>query len=202
MENDIKTKQKNPWIKILIIILVLVAGVLIISMTPLGAYLADVKRVKADIESAGMWGFFIFIALFVFAALFNIPELGFLFMAYVIYDSIWVAALLNYTSGMLSAIATFYTGRLIGAGALSEIKNVRVRNLIASAENNPIKAISIMRTIMLLNPIVGYALSMTKMKPRDYIIGNLIGIAIPVLYLSIGMYFMKEWLMKLFGIDL
>jgi uncharacterized membrane protein YdjX (TVP38/TMEM64 family) len=202
MEPDKNSKPKNPWIKILIVVLVLVAGVTIISLTPIGAYLADVKRVKSDIEAAGIWGFLIFIALFVFAALFNIPELGFLFMAYIIYDQIWVAALLNYVSGMLSAIATFYAGRMIGSGALHEIKNVRIKNLIASAENNPIKSIAIMRTIMLLNPIVGYTLSLTKMKPRDYIIGNLVGIAIPVLYLSIGMYFMKESLMRFFGIEI
>jgi uncharacterized membrane protein YdjX (TVP38/TMEM64 family) len=123
-------------------------------------------------------------------------------MAFLIYDNIFFAASLNYVAGLLSAIATFYAGRLIGSGALSEIKSVRVKKLIASAENNPIKTLVIIRTIMIMNPIVGYALALTKISPRNYIIGNAVGIIVPVLYISLGMYFVKDSIMKFFGIDL
>jgi uncharacterized membrane protein YdjX (TVP38/TMEM64 family) len=193
---------QSPWFKIGLILMVLLSGILIITFTPIGEYLTNIKQVKADIESAGIWGVIIFITIFVITALFNIPETGFIIMAFLIYDNIFFAASLNYVAGLLSAIATFYAGRLIGSGALSEIKSVRVRNLIASAENNPMKTMVIIRTIMIMNPIVGYALALTKISPRNYIIGNAVGIIVPILYITLGMYFVKDSIMRFFGIDL
>jgi uncharacterized membrane protein YdjX (TVP38/TMEM64 family) len=202
MSEKKRSITQSPWFKIGLILLILLSGILIITFTPIGAYLTDIKQVRADIESAGIWGVIIFISIFVITALFNIPETGFIIMAFLIYDNIFFAASLNYVAGLLSAIATFYAGRLIGSGALSEIKSVRVKNLIASAENNPIKTLVIIRTIMIMNPIVGYALALTKISPRNYIIGNAVGIIVPVLYISLGMYFVKDSIMKFFGIDL
>jgi uncharacterized membrane protein YdjX (TVP38/TMEM64 family) len=202
MSEKKRSITQSPWFKIGLILLILLSGILIITFTPIGAYLTDIKQVRADIESAGIWGVIIFITIFVITALFNIPETGFIIMAFLIYDNIFFAASLNYVAGLLSAIATFYAGRLIGSGALSEIKSVRVKNLIASAENNPIKTLVIIRTIMIMNPIVGYALALTKISPRNYIIGNAVGIIVPVLYISLGMYFVKDSIMKFFGIDL
>jgi uncharacterized membrane protein YdjX (TVP38/TMEM64 family) len=202
MSEKKRSITQSPWFKIGLILLILLSGILIITFTPIGAYLTDIKQVRADIESAGIWGVIIFITIFVITALFNIPETGFIIMAFLIYDNIFFAASLNYVAGLLSAIATFYAGRLIGSGALSEIKSVRVKKLIASAENNPIKTLVIIRTIMIMNPIVGYALALTKISPRNYIIGNAVGIIVPVLYISLGMYFVKDSIMKFFGIDL
>jgi uncharacterized membrane protein YdjX (TVP38/TMEM64 family) len=202
MSEKKRSITQSPWFKIGLILLILLSGILIITFTPIGAYLTDIKQVRAEIESAGIWGVIIFITIFVITALFNIPETGFIIMAFLIYDNIFFAASLNYVAGLLSAIATFYAGRLIGSGALSEIKSVRVKKLIASAENNPIKTLVIIRTIMIMNPIVGYALALTKISPRNYIIGNAVGIIVPVLYISLGMYFVKDSIMKFFGIDL
>ena len=192
---------KHPLFKVGIILLIIASGILLVTFTPLGAYITDIKRVRADIESAGLWSYLIFILVFVFFALFNIPEAGFLFLSYLIFDNIFIAAFINYTAGMLSAISTFYAGRLIGAGALHEIKNQRIKRLIATAENNPIKSLVILRTFLMLNPVVGYTLALTKMSPRNYIVGNLIGIIIPILYLTLGMFFARDMLFSYFGIE-
>jgi uncharacterized membrane protein YdjX (TVP38/TMEM64 family) len=192
---------KHPLFKVGIILLIIISGILLVTFTPLGAYITDIKRVRADIESAGIWSYLIFIVVFVVFALFNIPEAGFLFLSYLIFDNIFLAAFINYTAGMLSALATFYTGRLIGAGALHEIKNQRIKRLLATAENNPIRSLLILRTFLMLNPIVGYTLALTKMSPRNYIIGNLIGIMVPIVYITLGMYFARETLFSYFEIE-
>lgn len=191
---------KHPLFKVGIILLIIISGILLVTFTPLGAYITDIKRVRADIESAGIWSYLIFIVVFVVFALFNIPEAGFLFLSYLIFDNIFLAAFINYTAGVLSAIATFYAGRMIGAGALHEIKNQRIKRLLATAENNPIRSLLILRTFLMLNPIVGYTLALTKMSPRNYIIGNLIGIMVPIVYITLGMYFARETLFSYFEI--
>jgi uncharacterized membrane protein YdjX (TVP38/TMEM64 family) len=193
--------RKHPLFKVGIIVLIIISGILLVTFTPLGAYITDIKRVRADIESVGIWSYLIFILVFVAFALFNIPEAGFLFLSYLIFDNILIAAFINYIAGMLSAIATFYAGRLIGAGALHEIKNARVKKLIAAAENNPVRSLLILRTFLMLNPVVGYTLALTKMSPRKYVIGNLIGILVPITYITLGMYFMQETLFGYFGIE-
>jgi uncharacterized membrane protein YdjX (TVP38/TMEM64 family) len=191
---------KRPLFIIGIIILIIISGILLITLTPLGPYLSNLNQVRKDIESAGIWSYLIFIVAFVVFALFNIPEAGFLFLAYLIFDNIFLAAFINYVAGVLSALATFYAGRLIGAGALHKIKNQRIKRLMASAENNPIRVLVILRTLMMLNPIVGYTLALTKMSPRNYIIGNLIGITVPILYITLAMYFAREALFSYFEI--
>jgi uncharacterized membrane protein YdjX (TVP38/TMEM64 family) len=192
---------KHPLFKVGIILLIIISGILLVTFTPLGAYITDIKRVRADIESAGIWSYLIFIVVFVVFALFNIPEAGFLFLSYLIFDNIFLAAFINYIAGVLSAIATFYAGRMIGAGALHEIKNQRIKRLLATAENNPIRSLLILRTFLMLNPIVGYTLALTKMSPRNYIIGNLIGIMVPIVYITLGMYFARETLFSYFEIE-
>lgn len=201
MAESPKSFIKKPFFKIGIIFLIIISGVLLISFTPLGPYLKDINGVRNDIERAGMWSYLIFITAFVLFALFNIPELGFLFLAYLIFDNIFLAAFINYVAGVLSAIATFFAGRLIGAGALHEIKNQRIKRIMASAENNPLRAIIILRTFMILNPIVGYTLALTKMSPKNYIMGNMIGILVPIIYITIAMFFAREALFSYFGIQ-
>jgi len=202
MSEDQISKKSSPWKKIGLMLAFIVSGILIVSLTPVGAYLSDVKLVRDNIEQAGIWGFLIFIAVFLISGLLSIPGTGFLILACIIYDEIWIGAMLSYVAAMITAIATFYVGRSMGGGALSGIKNVRVRRLIASAENNPIRSIALLRTILMLSPLIGFTLALTKMRPRDYIIGNLIGIIIPITYLSIAMFFVRNDIMRFFGIDL
>jgi len=193
--------RKHPLFKVGIILLIILSGILLVTFTPLGAYLKDINKIRADVESAGIWSYFIFILFFVLIALFSIPaEIVLLIFSYLIFDNFIMAVLVNYIAGFLSAIVTFYAGRFIGAGALHEIKNVWIKRLIASAENNPIKSIILLRTFLILNPVVGYTLALTNMSPRKYILGNLIGIIIPIFYLSFGMYFMQETVLEFFGI--
>lgn len=104
---------KHPLFKVGIILLIIISGILLVTFTPLGAYITDIKRVRADIESAGIWSYLIFIVVFVVFALFNIPEAGFLFLSYLIFDNIFLAAFINYTAGMLSALATFMQDDLL-----------------------------------------------------------------------------------------
>ena len=192
--------RKHPLFKISIIILIIITGVLIITFTPLGAYLKDIKGVREDIESAGIWSYLIFIVAFVIMALLGIPEFVFLILAYFIFENILLAAFINYIAGVLSAIATFYAGRLVGAGALHNIKNQRLKKILAQAENNPIRSLLILRTFLLLNPLVGYTLALTKMSSQKYIIGNLIGILIPITYITIAMYLFQAPFLKFLGI--
>jgi uncharacterized membrane protein YdjX (TVP38/TMEM64 family) len=52
-----------------------------------------------------------------------------------------------------------------------------------------------------LSPLVGFALALTNMKPRDYIIGSLIGLMVPVAVLSIAIFFIRDEVFRFFGID-
>jgi uncharacterized membrane protein YdjX (TVP38/TMEM64 family) len=201
MTEKILDNKPNPWKKIGMLLLFIVGGILIVYLTPLGAYLKNINQVRIDIEKAGVWSFLIFIVIFVVTSLLSIPGTGWLFLACIVYSEVWIGGVLTYVAAFLAAIATFYMGRLMGGGALSGIKNTRVRSLIASAEKNPIRTIIIMRSVLLLSPLVGFALALTNMKPRDYIIGSLIGLMVPVAVLSIAIFFIRDEVFRFFGID-
>lgn len=195
--HPIRKFVKSPWFRLLLLLSFLVLGICLVAFTPIGGYITDIEYVQTQVKSAGIWGVLIFIAVVILAALLSIPGTTFLILAIILYGTI-EGALLTYVAATLATVISFYFGRLIGGGALSKIKNIYVKRLIANAERHPIRTIIVLRIFMQLSPLISYSLALTEMKPRRFIIGNLIGLAVPIAYIGLGMFF--ESVMQLLGV--
>jgi uncharacterized membrane protein YdjX (TVP38/TMEM64 family) len=191
---------RSPWFKVLLMLSFLVLGVCIVAFTPIGGYITDLEYVQAQIKSAGFVGILIFIAIVVVAALLNIPGTAFLVLAILIYGTL-EGAILSYVAAIIATVTSFYFGRLIGGGALSRIKNQWVKRLIANAERNPVRTIVILRIFMQLSPLISYSLALTEMKAKRFIIGNMIGLLVPIAYIGLAMYFIRDTVMQLLGVS-
>lgn len=199
-ETEIIVKKNNPWTKIILLVAVIIGGILLLWLTPLGTYLKDVDFIREQVGKVGMWGFLIYILLFVGVASLAMP-LTFLMAISVLVFGTWEGIILTYIATLISSITTFYLGKWMGGGSLSGIKNKWVHRAIAQAERNPIRTIVIMRTFMQLSPLIGYSLALTKIRPKRYIIGNVIGILVPIFYLGLAFILMEERVIAWMGVQ-
>lgn len=195
--NQKDNRKKYVWLRLLGMLLFIVLSILLVRYTSLGAWLS-VDKMEAMVEQTGFWGILIFIGIFVAAAIMNIPGTAFLLLSIILFGY-WQGALLTYIGALLGAWATFVLGRTMGGKALTEIQNPTVRNLLLEAEVRPIRTLILLRILVQFSPLVGYTLALTNIKQRHYIIGNIIGILIPTVGLSIGMYFFEDTVRSLFG---
>lgn len=192
-----KSQKKNVALRIGGLILFIITSILLVKYTAIGAWLS-LESMQYMVEQTGFWGVLIFIALFVTSAVMNIPGTAFLLLAIMLFGY-WQGAVFAYVGALIGAWATFVLGRTMGGKALTEIKNPTVKKLLAEVEVRPIRTLIVLRILVQFSPFVGYTLALTNIKQRQYMIGNVIGILIPTIGLSIGMYFFEDTIRALFG---
>ncbi|CAA6820048.1 MAG: Unknown protein [uncultured Aureispira sp.] len=189
-------QQKNVALRIGGLILFILTSILLVKYTVVGTWLS-LEHLQGMVEQTGYWGVLIFIALFVASAVMNIPGTAFLLLAIMLFGY-WQGAIFAYIGALLGAWMTFFLGRTMGGKALTEIKNPTVKKLLAQVEVKPIRTLIVLRILVQFSPFVGYTLALTNIKQRQYMIGNVIGILIPTIGLSLGMYFFEDSVRALF----
>ena len=193
-----ETEDKNYlWLRLAAMLLFIITTILLVKYTSIGTWVS-LENMQYMVKPTGLWGVLIFIVIFVTAAIMNVPGTPFLLLAILLFGY-WKGTFFAYIGALIGAWATFTLGRFIGGKALTEIKNSTVRNLLQEAEVRPIRTLIILRILLQFSPIIGYTLALTNIKQRQYLVGNVIGILIPTIGISIGMYFFEDVIRSLFG---
>ncbi len=149
----------------------------------------NLRRWMAD---AGAWGVLLFVVIFLVGELMQVPGLIFVAAAVLSYGRLWGGGL-SYLTAVLSVCFSFAVVRTIGGQALGEIKQAWVRKALAKLDTNPIKTVAVLRVVLIMSPPLNYALALTNMKFRDYLIGSAIGLVPPVLIFVIFFDHMMVW---------
>lgn len=196
MEKD-QDQQKSAIFRLGGLVLFIITSILLVKYTIIGTWLS-LGNMQYMVEQTGFWGILIFIAVFVTSAVMNIPGTAFLLLAIMLFGY-WQGAIFAYVGALLGAWVTFVLGRRMGGKALTEIKNPTVKKLLTQVEIKPIRTLIVLRILVQFSPFVGYTLALTNIKQRQYMIGNVIGILIPTIGLSFGMYFFEDSVRALFS---
>lgn len=196
MNKEDKSK-KNIWLRLGGMLLFVLISILLVKYTTIGTWLS-LENMQYMVEKTGYWGVLIFIGIFVIAAIMNVPGTAFLLLSIMLFGYL-EGAIFSYIGALLGAWATFVLGRKMGGKALTEIESPTVKKLLLEAEVRPIRTLIVLRILVQFSPFVGYTLALTNIKQRHYMIGNVIGILIPTVGLSIGMYFFEDTVRSLFG---
>jgi len=196
-ETEPSNTSKYVFLRLGLMVILIIGTLALVRFTPVGTWLS-LDNMKYMVHQTGYWGYLIFVGLYVVSAIMNIPGTAFLLLGILLFDYL-PGATLSYFGSLAGAIVTFYIGRTVGGQALSEIKNKTVRRLLAEAEFKPIRTLVILRILVQFSPLVGYTLALTRIKAKDYLVGNLIGILIPTIGLTIGMYLFEDWIWALFA---
>ena len=124
-------------------------------------------------------GMAIFILLFSLGNLIQIPGWVFLAAAVLALGEAR-GGVVTYLAAVISCAFTFWLVRLIGGDALRQVKGKWAIRLLAELDAHPIRNIVILRILLQTVPALNYALAMSGVKFRDYLIATLLGLPLPI----------------------
>ncbi len=163
--------------------LVLVAAFLL--SLSLIAYAFDLKEsfnleaIKILFMDNLLIGISIFVGLFVIGNFIQIPGLIFLAAAVLTLGKVH-GGIVTYLAAITSCMVSFFVIRAIGGQALTNLKFAWANKIFNQLGNYPIRSIFILRSVFQTQPLLNYSLALSNVKFRDYLIGTIIGLPLPI----------------------
>lgn len=124
-------------------------------------------------------GLLIFILLFSLGNLIQIP--GWVFLAAAVLAlGRTMGGIVTYIAASISCVVTFWTIRFVGGDALRQLNNKIAVRLLHQLDAHPIKSIVLLRILFQTMPALNYALALSGVKFRNYLLGTLLGLPLPI----------------------
>ena len=124
-------------------------------------------------------GLMLFVLLFSLGNLIQIPGWVFLAAAVLTLGRAWGGAV-TYVAAVTSCAFTFVTIRALGGNALRLLKNRVAVRILRELDAHPIGSVALLRILFQTAPALNYALAMSGIKLRTYLIGTLVGLPVPI----------------------
>jgi uncharacterized membrane protein YdjX (TVP38/TMEM64 family) len=86
----------------------------------------------------------------------------------------------TYAAASVSCIVTFLLIRWLGGNALQRLENKTVVKVLRRLHTHPLQSIVVSRVLFQTLPALNYALAMSGVKLRHYVLGTLLGLPLPI----------------------
>lgn len=150
------------------------------------------------IQNTGAFGLIMFTLVYVIGTLMNIPGMIFLFILFLVYDD-GVGLLVGYLSTLLSMVAHFKFTRAVAGSPFKEIKQPFLRKQLDYLEDRPLRTTIILRLILFISPPVNYALALSSIRFKHFLMGSMIAMPFNLTANYILTIYAKDWMMSCFG---
>jgi uncharacterized membrane protein YdjX (TVP38/TMEM64 family) len=124
-------------------------------------------------------GLVVFVVLFALGNLIQIPGWIFLAAAVLALGRLWGGAV-TYAAAVASCIFTFVTIRALGGDALRLLENRVAVRILRELDAHPVTSVALLRILFQTVPALNYALALSGIRFRDYLVGTLIGLPAPI----------------------
>ncbi|HQR51462.1 MAG TPA: VTT domain-containing protein [Methylophilaceae bacterium] len=125
-------------------------------------------------------GLLLFILMFSLGNLIQIPGWVFLAAAVLALGRTW-GGVATYVAASVSCAITFLAIRWIGGDALRQLDNKIAARILGRLDAHPITSVALLRVLFQTVPALNYALAMSGVKFRNYLIGTLLGLPLPIM---------------------
>lgn len=169
----------HPYKKLLTVFLFLGLLLAIFQLSGLREHF-NLAYLQQKITENQFSGLMIFVVLFSLGNLIQIPGWIFLAAAVLTLGKTGGGAA-TYVAASLSCITTFLVIRMVGGDAMRQVKNKIAIGLLAKLDARPIRNIALLRILFQTVPVLNYALAMSGVKFRHYLIGTLLGLPLPII---------------------
>ena len=152
----------------------------------------EMETIRALVDRAGAWGPVLFIALF---GLEGIGVPGVVFMVAAI--AIWppsLAFLYNFLGAQMAGLVGFGFARWIGRDWVAERLPENVRRFESRIEDRGLATVVLVRLVFFLAPPAHWALGLSPVRFRDYLLGTAIGMLPWLVAVSYGGSHAFRWL--------
>jgi uncharacterized membrane protein YdjX (TVP38/TMEM64 family) len=189
------TQQKpRQHIRLALLISILVALFLVGRYTGV-AENVDAESIRELIRSAGVWGWALYIATFAGGEFIHIPGMVFVLAGILIYGQV-VGFGLAWMASVVSVCFSFVVVRRLGGTPLANVEKPWVKRILGRLNAQPIRTVVVLRLVLWLAPPLNYALALTNVRFRDYLIGSALGLIAPVA----GVAILFDWLFNPSGV--
>ncbi len=139
----------------------------------------NLAYIHQEIEQNRVTGLLLFVGLFVLGNLVHVP--GWLFLASAVLALGEVAGgIATYIAASVACMTTFVTIRWVGDDALRQLDNKIAIKLLAQLDAHPLKSIIVLRVLFQTVPALNYALALSGIGFRKYLLGTLLGLPLPI----------------------
>lgn len=124
-------------------------------------------------------GLLVFILLFSLGNLIQIP--GWLFLAAaVLAMGRAYGGMATYIAACISCALTFLVIRFVGGNALRQLDSKIALNILGRLDVQPVQSVLVLRVLFQTMPALNYALAMSGIRFRKYLIGTVLGLPAPI----------------------
>lgn len=154
----------------------------------------DSETMRHALLAAGPCGVLWFIGAFSAGNVLNVPGLVFVSVSVLVYGPV-AGAMLALSGAVVASSTSFCVARRLrgrkqadaGEGeAAPSLGPAWAQRVFARLEEHPVLVIAALRCVMIVSPPLNYALAFSSVRHRDYVLGNLIGLAGPIAVISFG----------------
>lgn len=124
-------------------------------------------------------GLAVFILAFTLGNLIQIPGWLFLVAAVLALGQVW-GGLATYVAASTSCVISFLLIRIVGGDALRQLDNRIVNRILGHLDARPIRSVLLARALFQTLPALNYALAMSGVRFRAYLLGTLLGLPLPI----------------------
>lgn len=149
------------------------------------------EEVRRTVSEAGPWGVLLFVVIFSAGELIHIPGMLFVAAGILAWGRLG-GFFVSLLGAVVSVSVSFWVVRGLGGRALTSIDKPFMRKMLGRLHARPIVTIVILRALFWVSPPLNYALALTNVKFREYLIGSAIGLVFPVALAAL----VFEWLFQ------
>jgi uncharacterized membrane protein YdjX (TVP38/TMEM64 family) len=171
---ETSVKKKGPLLRLLGLVLVLGGLFLVGHLTGFNENF-DKDALRKWVQDSGPLGSIGLIAAFTVGLLVQVPGLLFVFVSIWVYGQL-MGGILAHLGGVVALSVTFLVVRAVGGKPLGEIKNKYARKIFSKLEDYPITTVIVLRLLLWYSPPMNYALALSGVRFRDYVIGSALGL--------------------------
>lgn len=187
------SSRKPAWTR-LVLLGAVMAGLFAVGHATGLSERASVENLRALVEHLGVWGIAAFVVLFALGEFVHVPGIVFVLVALLAYGRV-TGAVVAYLGALASVSFSFVLVRRVGGQALAHVRRAWVARLLERLDRHPIATIAALRLVLFLLPVVNYALAMTRVRYRDYLLGSALGLALPMVIIAYAF----DWVLSHFG---
>ena len=140
----------------------------------------SLSSIKALFSENLVLGIIFFCLAFSLGNLLYIPGWIFLIAAVLALGKEW-GGVATYIAAIISATIIYFFIDLLGRGALRGFDSKFADTIFSKIDKHPILCVATLRLIFQTAPPLNYALAMSQIKFRHYLIGTIIGLPIPII---------------------
>ncbi len=188
-----------PWLKYLVLIRIgflalVLGGVYWLAYAAGVLDQASPEGIRDLVAQYGILSVFVYLAAFSLGQLVYVPGMFFVVAGSLafggVYGFLW--AMLGAT---LSVTLSFLVARLVGGTPLADPRRGWVKVMVRRLDARPVSSIFFLRSIVSTAPWLNYLLGMSSVSYRDYLVGSVLGMLVPVMLTVV----FTDWLLQFIG---